>query len=423
MRRLPVLSIGACLLALAACGEPEGETLSIWFHTGKPAERETLEAQVAAFEAAHPELTVELTMIPEASYNQQVQAAAVAGKLPDVLDLDGPYLASYAWQGHLQPLDGLLSAELRDELLPSIIAQGTWNDQFWGVGTFDSGLGLYVNTDLLPTDVAVPDSPAEAWTSAAFSELLMELAAAERAAGGDGAVIDLHLNYGGGEWWTYAFSPVLQSAGADLIDRGTLRASGTLDSPPAIAALETIQAWITAGLVDANTDERAFVDGRVAFSWSGHWDHPSYAQAVGDALAVTPLPDFGQGSRTGMGSWAWAVSRRSSQQAAAAAFLSHLLQTEEVLRMSAANGAVPATTTAITASPLYGDQGPLRLFAEQLRSSAVPRPVTPAYPVITAEFQRAFDRLIDGGDVATALGEAAAVIDREVADNQGYPLE
>jgi len=42
--------------------------------------------------------------------------------------------------------------------------------------------------------------------------------------------------------------------------------------------------------------------------------------------------------------------------------------------------------------------------------------------VITAEFQKAFDRIRSGGDVQSALDRAARVIDNEIEDNRGYPL-
>jgi len=91
--------------------------------------------------------------------------------------------------------------------------------------------------------------------------------------------------------------------------------------------------------------------------------------------------------------------------------------------MTEANGAVPATRRAIARSPLYRPGGPLDLFVRQLDGGyAVPRPPTPAYPVITAEFQKAFDRVRSGDDVQAALQRAATVIDREIEDNQGYPL-
>jgi multiple sugar transport system substrate-binding protein len=103
----------------------------------------------------------------------------------------------------------------------------------------------------------------------------------------------------------------------------------------------------------------------VALSWVGHWEYPRYAKAAGDDLIVLPLPDFGQGSRTGQGSWVWGMTA-TGQHAAAASFLNFLLQTDEVLAMAGANGAVPASRSAIAKSKLYRADGPLHLFVEQL---------------------------------------------------------
>lgn len=85
-----------------------------------------MEDQVRRFNAANQDMRVELTLIPEGEYNTQVQATAADGRLPDLLDLDGPYLYNYAWKGHLVPLDNYLSADIRNDLLPSILTQGAY---------------------------------------------------------------------------------------------------------------------------------------------------------------------------------------------------------------------------------------------------------------------------------------------------------
>ena len=85
----------------------------VWFHTGRPEEKMVMEDQVRRFNAANQDMRVELTLIPEGEYNTQVQATAADGRLPDLLDLDGPYLYNYAWKGHLVPLDNYLSADIK----------------------------------------------------------------------------------------------------------------------------------------------------------------------------------------------------------------------------------------------------------------------------------------------------------------------
>ncbi len=410
---------------LTACGpdkqskESTGQiTLQVWFHSGQEGERQTIEAQVDRFNTSQKTIKVDLNFIPERDYNAQVQAAALAGDLPDLLEFDGPYVYNYVWQGHLIPLDALIPGALKKDLLPSIAAQGTYRGHLYSIGTFDSGLTLYGNREHLnATGMRIPTDPGAPWSISEFNTLLRKLSQNDD----DGAVLDLKLNYAG-EWYAYAFSPVIQSAGADLINRNTHQTSdGILNSENAVQALSQIQDWFKNNYVDSNIDDGAFVTGRVALSWVGHWEYSRYSKALNDKLIVLPLPDFGKGSRTGQGSWNWGITTNCKHPEAAMAFLEFLMQPDEILAMTNSNGAVPATKTAIEKSTLYGPEGPLRLFALQLlHGYSVPRPATPAYPVITSAFQQAFLDIRNGGDIKVALDRAVATIDQDIRDNKGY---
>lgn len=423
MRVLLLILAGMLLVACDGDDQPMANRkiqLSVWAHAGQAAERDVLLSQVASFNQQSDNSHVTLTFIPERDYNAQVQAAALANDLPDLLEFDGPYLYNYIWQNRLRPLENLLPRALLDDLLPSVLEQGSHRGHVYSVAAFDSGLGLYGRRSALRTIGArMPVTAADAWSIAEFNRILEKLTHQDN----DQAVLDLKLNYRG-EWLTYGFSPVLQSAGADLIDRDTYQhSSGVLDSSVATGAMQQLQNWIQQGRVDPNLDDGAFITGRVALSWAGHWEYRRYKQAWGDDLLLLPLPDFGSGSRTGQGSWNWGISARCAQPEAAAAFIRFLLQTDQVLAMSRANGAVPGTRSAVGRSELYGPDGELRLFADQLlQGIAVPRPKTPAYPVITGEFQQAFQQIRDGADVKSILQRAAMKIDQDIRDNKGYPF-
>ncbi|UCC57410.1 MAG: extracellular solute-binding protein [Gammaproteobacteria bacterium] len=412
---------------LAACGQdtaaPTADVtvLQVWAHAGQATERETLQQQVERFNRQQADVQVQLTFIPERSYNAQVQAAAIAGDLPDVLEFDGPFLYNYVWQGHLIPLETLLATDLQLDLLQSIRAQGTWHNHFYGIGSFDSGLGMFARRSLLMQAGMkdLPLHPKDAWSVVQFNALLNTLTTRDP----DGAILDLKFNYPD-EWFTYAFSPLIQSAGGDLINREDYQsAREILNSPAAVFAMQNLQNWINKGWVDLNVDDAAFTTGRVALSWAGHWEYQRYQEAWGDDLVLLPLPDFGKGSRTGQGSWVWGITRYCEQPRTAADFLEYLLQPGQVLAMANANGAVPATATAIKQSALYREGGPLHLFVVQLNEGyAVPRPQTPAYPVISNAFRRAFADIRSRDDVRAALDRAVQVIDQDIRDNRGYPF-
>lgn len=120
------LVLGALCFTPAMAQEPT--TIEVWFHSGKGEERDVLDAQVEDFNAMQDEVKVEAVRLPEGTYNEQVNAAALAGDLPDLLDFDGPNLYNYAWAGHIIPLDPYVSEELVGDLLPSIVAQGTYGN-------------------------------------------------------------------------------------------------------------------------------------------------------------------------------------------------------------------------------------------------------------------------------------------------------
>ena len=394
--------------------------LIAWAHAGRQSERETLEKQVSRFNQKQDEVFIELKFLPEGTYNSQVQAAALAGDLPDLLEFDGPMVYNYVWQGHLIPIPEWVPSNLYSNTIPSIIEQGTYRGRLYSLGQYDSGLALYARKSLLEkVGARIPTSPAAAWTVDEFEQILSDLAQIDP----DKQVLDLKFNYRG-EWYTYAFMPVLVSAGGDLIDRdGFDAASGVLNSAAAVQAMKRIQSWAhEKAWVDENLDDVAFTEARVALSWVGHWEYPRYKAAWGNDLVLVPLPDFGQGSRTAQGSWNWGVTTYCGDPAAAVRFMTFLLDDQQVLEITQANGAVPATFSALDASGQYHQDSLLNLFKVQLTEGySVPRPRTPAYPIITAVFQQAFDDIRHGADVQTALDQAAAEIDRDLRDNRGYP--
>lgn len=414
------------LLYLSGCsGAPKTDragSLRVWVHEGQANERQILEQQVKRFNQAHPATPVQLTFVPEGSYNSQVQAAALSKDLPDVLEFDGPFIYNYVWQQNLIPIDKLISASVKQDLLPSVLQQGTYQGRLYSVGTYDSGLGIYARrSKLQAAGIRIPTGTKDAWTIAEFDRALATLAKTDP----DRQVLDLKLNYHG-EWSTYGFSPIIQSAGGDLIDRRTNRtATGRLNSPQAIAAMQSVQNWFNKGYVDPNIDDAAFTSGRVPLSWVGHWEYNKYAKAVGKDLVVLPLPNFGNGAKTAQGSWNWGITTNCLTpqcQKTAIGFLEFLLQPQQVLAIANANGAVPGTKRAIDRSPLYAPNGALRLFSAQLLAGeTIPRPQTPAYPVITSAFQEAFANIRNGLSVKTALDKAATEIDVDLQDNQNYP--
>jgi multiple sugar transport system substrate-binding protein len=414
---------------LASCGgaapaEPTGPvTVDVWFHSGKGEERDVLDGQVTDFNAMQDEVIVNAILLPEGSYNDQVSAAALAGDLPCLLDFDGPFLYNYAWSGYLRPMDDLVPADVKADFLPSIIAQGTYGGKLYSLGTFDSGLAIWGNKAYLEAaGVRIPTGIDDPWDMDEFMaamDALLELPDVEYA-------IDFKLNYGAGEWQSYGFAPIVQSFGGDLIDRSDYQsADGVLNGPEAVAAMEWFQSLFEDGYAIASPagDDDFYGSKKAALAWVGHWMYGPHTEGLGDDAILIPMPVLGDKAVTGMGSWNWGLTSSCENPEAAYKFLAYLVEPEQILRMTNANGAVPARKSAIADSDLFGEGGLLNVFVQQLEGGvALERPVSPAYPVITSAFDEATRNIVAGADVQAELDAAVAKIDQDIADNNGYPL-
>lgn len=398
--------------------------VTAWFHAGGTvgAEAATLRRQVQAFNASQRQVRVRLITLPVGDYTRQVALAAAQGDLPDVLDFDGPDLYNYAWSGKLKPIDSCVSRGLRRDLLPSLLRQGTYANRLWGIGTFDSGLGLYVRPSILRhAGIRLPTGPRDAWTAGTFTRILARLRAA-----GYRHPLDLQLNEPNPEWYTYGFAPAVWSAGGDLVDRANYRrVEGYLDGRGAVRALSLLQRWYDAGYVDPNRrGGDAFEAGRSPISWIGHWFDRRYRTAFPGDVRIVPLPDFGTGTATDSGSWQWGITANAVDGDAAWRFLAFLLRPRQVLQMTQANGAIPGTRSAVRLSTTFAPGGAEHLYIEQLENgTARARPETPAYPALSSAFARAFREVVVGGKPARrTLDAAARRVEADLRDHQYYPL-
>src|SRR6056297_696352 len=178
--------------------------IDLWFHSGRGEERNVLQDQVERFNAMQDLIYVNAIQLPEGSYNEQVQAAALANDLPDLLDLDGPYMTNYAWAQYIRPLDPYMSDALKNDLLPSIVKQGTYQGDLYALGTFDSGLAIWANKAYLEkVGARIPKSVEDAWTKEEFMDILGKLKELPELK----YPLDLMLSYTG-EWYAYGLSPI-----------------------------------------------------------------------------------------------------------------------------------------------------------------------------------------------------------------------
>jgi multiple sugar transport system substrate-binding protein len=426
---VPMLAIAAAsATVLAACGQA-GQTdggeggggdgggpteLTMWTHSaGNQAELDIYEQIISDYNESQDQYEVVMESFPQGAYNDAIVAGAAAGDLPCLLDMDGPIVPNWAWAEYIQPLE--LSDDIIDSLLPTAV--GRYQDTVYSAGYWDAALSVFARESVLTAnDIRIPTVD-EPWTLEEFDAALVTLQGAGYATPLDIGAEDQ------GEWWSYAYSPMLQSAGGDLIDRDTfLTADGALNGPEAVEFFDWFQGAFERGLTsDAGTiGNEEFNNDEVAMSYTGVWNALGSIEAVGDDLLILPPPDFGTGPKIGGASWQWGISSSCDAADGAREYLEFSFKPEYIAEFADKQVVIPATAEAEALSENFREGGPLRPFVELSQKFALERPPTPAYPVISSVFERAGKDIKDGADVQSTLDDAVAEIDTNIESNDGY---
>ncbi|HMS38413.1 MAG TPA: hypothetical protein PKA93_14690, partial [Arachnia sp.] len=112
-KKLKALAVLAVVgpLALAGCSQqaksPEGgggaggkTQMTMWTHSaGNEGEMKVIAQMIEDFNGSQENYEVVRQDFPQAAYNDSVQGAAASGDLPCILDVDGPIMPNWAWNG------------------------------------------------------------------------------------------------------------------------------------------------------------------------------------------------------------------------------------------------------------------------------------------------------------------------------------
>ena len=372
-RRVPLaalVTLCTSAMVLAGCGTVDnskgggggssgGGDVTLWTHNaGNPQELGVVNQIVNDYNASQKKFKVVVQAFPQASYNDAVVAAATAKKLPCLLDIDAPNVPNWAYAGYLAPLD--LPQDMVAKNLPSTL--GNYKGKLYSIGYYDAALGLFAHKAALEAAGARAATIDKPYTADEFNTLLGKV----KSAGKFKTAFDLGTGDTGTEWWTYGYSPFLQSFGGDLIDRATYKsANGVINGDKAIAWGTWFQGLVKQGYTPAKSSPDAFADfvnGKSAMVWSGIWNS-SNLDKVKDGV-VMPPPDFGNGAKIGGGSWQWGISSGCNKSDGALDYLKFSLNTKYLSQFAQKQSVIPATEDAAAVTPGWQSGGPKRFFLD-----------------------------------------------------------
>ncbi len=417
MKKLSLTTATVLTGVMIASSAMAATDVSLWYHgAGNEVESKIINQIVSDFNASQSDWAVKLESFPQASYNDSIVAAALAGNLPCIIDVDGPVMPNWAWSGYMQPLS--IDESVIGNFLPG--TKGIWDGKLYSIGLWDAAVSLYARKSTmeeLGLRTPTVDNP---WSMEEFMDAMNKA----KASGKYEYALDLGMAWTG-EWYPYAFSPFLQSFGGDIVDRSTYKtAEGALNGDAAIAFGEWWQSLFTDNISPGTSQDPAdrdsgFNEGKYAFAWNGNWAGAATLEAVDDVIFL-PAPDFGKGSVIGAASWQFGISESCPTPDGANAFIEFALQDQYLAAFSDGIGLIPATPSAAKMSKNYSEGGPLEVYFGLSESQALVRPVSPGYVVAAKVFEKALADIANGADVADTLDSAADEINADIEKNGGY---
>lgn len=266
-RRL-VLVCAACLavmlLAVPLASAAKKVTITFWQAGGNPETSALVRQIIKEFEAANPDIQVNFQAIPWAEDpHTKFQAAIVGGTIADVFTVGDPFELVLAAADGLEPLDGYMSQEMKNDFYPQFLERATYKGKIYALPWFGTIRAMFYRKDLLAA-AGVPE-PTTSWT---WEEFLTYAKKLTRDLNGDG-IVD---QYGFGTSGRYVsqYQPFVRQNGADFVDEE--RNVATANDPAVIEAMQFYVDLIRThkvtppGITTINLQEiqKMFAEGKVA---------------------------------------------------------------------------------------------------------------------------------------------------------------
>ncbi len=394
----------AVAVVLGGCGEgtrPEAPVTLVFKHARMFGD-DPVPRLVAAFEARHPGVRVRTEALGSSSDEQHqffvinLEGSLGRGRGPgfDVMMLDVIWVPEFARAGWLLDLTPSLPPGELNAHFPAAAAAARWEGRVWALPwNFNVGL-LYYRADLLARHGLAPPR-----TDVELAHAVHLIQDAERDPKLDGYV-----------WQGKQYEGLTCNALEALWASGTtlLGPAGEVfpDAARAEDALRRLRGWIDARLsppwvsaADEELTRRAFGDGRAIFlrNWFYAMDlFEERGSPVRGKVGIAPLPQHvpGVAAPGSTGGSLLGVSRASRHPEAAVALARFLAG--EIAQRVLAGGSVLPTRMALYSDPALVAKRPHMPAFHDLAMAARPRPVTPAYLMLSTSLQPEVSAVVVG---------------------------
>jgi ABC-type glycerol-3-phosphate transport system substrate-binding protein len=285
-------AFGPRALQVSPAAAQEAVQVTMWGN--HPEWKEPMEALIAAFEAANPDVDIDFSAVPGDQYGAKIQTAIAGGQTSDIFgELEGGIIAAVNKGGDLPYIDLTDKIDI-SQLTDTARGQVEVDGKVYGVPLAAYTVGLAINN---PVFEQAGVEPPTTWD---------ELKSAAEALKAAGVAAPIVL---GGKDWVHPYfmyiglaSSVLGPEGLEAVRKG----EKSLSDPDVVAAVQLmldLQPYYNQGFeaTDYTTAKAIFANGQGAMMVAGTADFTGYYQVNPDAdlsFIAWPGPEEGKSATT-----------------------------------------------------------------------------------------------------------------------------
>lgn len=394
----------------AAAQDLEGE-LSFMVAEYSPKTAPFWQAQVDAFEAAHPGVDVTLEVIGwQAMHDTTVQRIA-ADDVPDLINTATIWLPEWVEAGALQPITpALVSDALRADFVPALFEKGAlYEGEVWGLPIAAAARAMFYNRALFTAAGLDPETPPATWEELKADAIAIHDASGEFGYGFDAKGVQAFRYFGfflwnnGGDFFDAEGKAAFNSeAGAEAL-AFLVDLAGTGATPdPVGTALEDLQPLFESGRLGMLIDGNFLVPRLIA-----------NAPDLDYGAALVPVSGLDVPPVT------WGVTDtlvigKDADPAIAKAFIDSIYQTAVRTEFDVNEGLLPVLESQADDPAFTGD--PVTAAFVAMMPTARFDPLHPNYSQMQELVKTAIQQALGGTDPKAALDEAAEAFDALVEE-------
>ena len=399
MRGIAFFGAGVMALGLAACsgtktdsadsGSASGGqvTVEMWDYLSGETANDSINAAIAEFEKANPDIKVKRTTFAFADLSKSILQGSVGGQVPDVAVVDVVDNQNFASLGMLKDLsnDGINKSDFFEGPWSSVVYEG----KTYGIPLNSNNLALYYNKQMLKdAGVEVPTD----WAS------LKEVA--KKTTKGD--VKGIAISAVKSESATFQILPFVWQTGGDLKDYATSGATALAYLRGLIDDGSMSEAVSNYTQEDARTQ---FITGKSAMMINGPWELATLTKDAQFDWDVAPLPKDKRAA-TSMGGENVVVMNGAKQSDAAVKLAKYLTSAEGAKIYCDGSGQLSSRPD-LKGKLKLSEDAKNKVFESQL-ADAHARAYGKDYPKISEAIQLSMQEALTGASTPEAAAKKAA---------------